>query len=262
MRRYLWIGIIGTLLTSLALITVCKEVPPPFIEMEVKGVSLDPTTQNPVVILSDKEGKKALPIWIGLPEATAIERELKNIPSQRPMTHDLLHSILGRVQVKVKEMKVVELKEHTYYARLLLTLNGETIEIDARPSDAIIIALKSKAPVFVATKIVDEQAIALTKKEGPGEGHGIRVQELTPSLASHFNFKGPKGVLVSEVLAGSPSEASGIKAGDIITRVNTKEIGNPEEFEEAFDAVKEVQSVRVSLFRDGKSEEVGLRLRP
>ncbi len=206
--------------------------------MEVKGVRLDAIGQNPVVILADKDGKKALPIWIGLLEANAIDRELRNITSTRPMTHDLLHSILEQVHAKLKEVKIVDLKDHTYYAKLFLTLNKENIEVDARPSDAIILALKSKAPVYVSAKIIQDQGITLTRKEAFGERYGIRIQELTPSLASHFNFKDQKGVLVSEVIPGSLSESSGIKAGDIITKVNLKEVGSVHEFEEAFDAIQ------------------------
>jgi len=262
MRRYLKIGLAGLLLISLVLISTSKEKSPAFIEMEVKGVRLDAAGQNPVVVLADKDGKKALPIWIGLLEANAIDRELRNIPSARPMTHDLLHSILEQVHAKVKEVKIVELKDHTYYAKLFLTLDKDLIEVDARPSDAIVIALKSKAPVYVSIKIMDDQGIVLARKEDLGERHGIRIQELTPSLASHFNFKGQKGVLVSEVVSGSTSEISGIKAGDIITKINLKEIGSVQDFEEAFDAVGLGSSVRISIFRDDKFQEVNIDLKP
>jgi bifunctional DNase/RNase len=262
MKRYWKIGLAVALLISLVLVAISKETPPPFIEMEVKGVRLDAIGHNPVVILTDKEGKKALPIWIGLLEANAIDKELKNITSPRPMTHDLLHSILTQVQVKVKEVKIVDLKDHTYYATLFLKLNKGVIEIDARPSDAIILALKSKIPIFVAVKILDQQGIALTKKDAFGERYGIRIQELTPALASHFNFQRKKGVLVSEVLPGSASEASGIKAGDIITKINSKEVGSVQEFEEMFDTAKEGDSLRILLFREEKFQEVNLFLKP
>jgi len=261
MRRYLIIGLTGVLLITLVLLSISKETPPTFIEMEVKGVRLDAIGQNPVVILADKEGKKALPIWIGFLEANAIDKELKNITSPRPMTHDLLYSILGQAQVKVKEVKIVDLKNHTYYARLFLTLNKKLIEIDARPSDAIIIALKSKTPIFVLATILEAQGITLAKKN-MGERYGIRIQELTPPLASHFNFKGQKGVLVSEVISGSASEVSGIKAGDIITKVDLKEVGSVQEFEDALDAVKGGNSVQITLFRDDKFQEVNLFLKP
>jgi len=262
MKRYWKIGLAVALFISLVLVAVSKETPPPFIEMEVKGVRLDAIGYNPVVLLADKEGKKALPIWIGLLEANAIDKELKNITSPRPMTHDLLHSILTQVQVKVKEVKIVDLKDRTYYATLFLKLSKGVIEVDARPSDAIILALKSKIPILVSAKVLDEQGIALTKKNAFGERYGIRIQELTSALASHFNFKGKKGVLVAEVLPASVSEASGIKAGDIITKVNSKEVESVQGFEEMLDTVKAGDSLRILLFRDDKFQEVNLFLKP
>jgi hypothetical protein len=262
MKRYWKIGLAVALLISLVLVATSKETPPPFIEMEVKGVRLDAIGHNPVVLLADKDGKKAIPIWVGFLEATAIDKELKNITSPRPMTHDLLHSILAQVQVQVKEVKIVDLKDHTYYATLFLKLNKGVIEVDARPSDAIILALKSKIPILVAAKILDEQGIALTQKSAFGERYGIRIQQLTPALASHFHFKGKKGVLVAEVLPGSVSEASGIKAGDILAKVNSKEVESIQEFEEMLDAVKAGDSLRILLFRDDKFQEVNLILKP
>jgi bifunctional DNase/RNase len=261
MRKYLKIGLPVLLLAGLVLVSISKEEMA-FMEMEVKGVRVDATGQNPVVILTDKDGKKALPIWIGFLEANAIDREIKNVSSTRPMTHDLLHSILGQVRAKVKEVKIVDLKENTYYAKLFLLLNREVIEVDARPSDAIIMALKSRAPVYVSAKIMDDQGITLARKENFGERYGIRIQELTSSLASHFNFKGQKGVLVSEVLSGSASGSSGIKAGDIITKVNLREVGSVQEFEEAFDAMKAGSSVQISFFREDKLQEATFDLKP
>jgi len=262
MKKNIVIGLAVLLIVSLGLVTLGKEKVPPFIEMEVKGVRIDPVSQGPVVILSDKDGKKALPIWIGLLEANAIDKELKQVSSPRPMTHDLLHSILTQAHVKVKEVKIVDLKEQTYFATLFLTLNKGLIEIDARPSDAIILALKSRVPILVSAKVLDQQGLALSRQEGIGERHGIRIQELTPSLASHFNFKGQKGVLVSEVLIGSISEASGIKAGDIITKINLKEVGSLQEFEEIFDALKPGSAIRIVFFRDEKFQEVNLSTKP
>ncbi|MDI6761661.1 MAG: DUF151 domain-containing protein [Thermodesulfobacteriota bacterium] len=262
MKKYIMIGLAVLLIASLGLVTLSKEKIPPFIEMEVKGVRIDPVGQSPVVILADRDGKKALPIWIGLLEANAIDKELKQVSSPRPMTHDLLHSILTQTHMKVKEVKIVDLKEQTYYATLFLILNKGLIEVDARPSDAIILALKSKVPILVSAKILEQQGLALSRQEGIGERHGIRIQELTPSLASHFNFKGQKGVLVSEVLTGSISEASGIKAGDIITKINLKEAGSIQEFEEIFDKAKAGDSLRILLFRDEKFQEVNLFLKP
>jgi bifunctional DNase/RNase len=260
MRRY-WKGaLVVALLISLVFIAVSKEKSPPFVEMEVKGVKLDAVGNSPVVLLADKEGKKALPIWVGLLEANAIDKELRNNTSPRPMTHDLLYSILAEAHVKVKEVRIVDMKNNTYYATLFLTINKGVVGIDARPSDAIVIALKSKTPILVSAKIIEEQGIALAKNSALVERCGIRIQELTPALASHFNFKHSKGVLVAEVLPGSVSESSGIKAGDIITAANSKEVGSVEEFQEVLDAVKAGDSVRVRLFRDDQSKEVNFIL--
>lgn len=256
MRTYWKIGLAVALVISLGLIAISKETSPPFAEMEVKAVKIDAIGQSPVVILVDKEGAKALPIWIGPAEANAIDKELRNLATPRPLTHDLLHSILTQAQVYVKEVKIVDLKNNTYYATLFLKSKKGVIEVDARPSDAIVLALKSKTPIYVSTKILDKQGIILSKEGTLGERYGIRVQELTPALASNFDFKGKKGVLVAEVLPGSVSESSGIKAGDIITKVNSKEVGTIQQFEEMFDSAKPGESLKVLLFRDNKFVEV------
>ena len=260
MRRYWKFGLVAALLVSLAFIAVSKETPSSFVEMEVKGVRMDTMGNSPVVLLADKEEKRALPIWVGLLEANAIDKELRNNTSPRPMTHDLLYSILAQAHVKVKEVKIVDIKNNTYYATLFITIDKRVVGIDARPSDAIVIALKSKTPILVSAKILEEQGIALAKKSALIERFGIRIQELTPALASHFNFKSQKGVLVAEVLPGSASESSGIKAGDIITKANSKEVGSVEELQETLDSVKAGDSVRVGLFRDNQSREVNLTL--
>lgn len=262
MKKYFMVGMGGVLLLSLLWIPFKIETLASFIEMEVKGIRVDAIGQNPVVILADKEGKKALPIWIGLPEASAIERELNQISTPRPMTHDLLYSILRQAQIKIKEVKIVQLKNHTYYATLSLISNKDQLDVDARPSDAIILALKAKVPILISTKILEEQGISLEKRGGFVERYGIRIQELTPDLASHFNFKGEKGVLVSEVLPGSPSETSGVRAGDIIVKVNLKEIASIQEFEETMDALKGESTVKLLIFREDQYKEIKLRLTP
>lgn len=262
MKTYLKIGLSIVLLLSLVFVSTGKETTPPFIEMEVKGMRIDAIGQTPIVILADKEEQRALPIWIGLLEANAINKELNHLSTARPMTHDLLHSILTQTKIKVKEVKIVDVKNNTYYATLSLTLDQNLIEIDARPSDAIVIALKSRAPIFVSTKILEVHGISLMKKTSLSERYGIRIQELTPSLAFHFKFKGKKGVLVSEIIPQSPSEASGIKAGDIITKVNQKEVGSIKEFEEIFDNLKEESPVEIMIFRDEKFQKVNLTLNP
>ena len=125
MRTYLKIGMIISSFICLALSPVVRETSPSFIRMEVRGVNVDLIGQKSVVILVDKEEKKALPMWIGVVEASAVERELKGLPAVRPMTHDLLHSILKRTRVQVKEVEITDLKDNIYYASLFLNSNRE-----------------------------------------------------------------------------------------------------------------------------------------
>ncbi len=261
MKRIALMGLAAALFIACFFASPSKETVLPFVEMEVKGVRADATGQGLVVVLSDKNEERALPIWIGILEAGAIERELKNVTSPRPMTHDLLHSILGEVHAKAKEVRIFDLKDRTYYAKLLLTVDHRVVEIDARPSDAIILALKSKCPILVSTVILSEQGISVSRKSAMGERQGIRIQELTPSLANHFNFT-KKGVLVSEVIPGGVSEESGLKAGDIITKIDANDVGGVQEFEEIFDSIKPGSPIHLTFFRDNKLQEIKLNAKP
>jgi bifunctional DNase/RNase len=126
------------------------------VEMKVKGLTLDPLTNMPIVILKDLEGKKALPIWVGIFEANAIALEMEQVTTPRPMTHDLIKNILEGLQARVNRVVVNDLKDNTFYAVISLTLNGTEILIDSRPSDAIALALRVNAPIFVEKKVIDE----------------------------------------------------------------------------------------------------------
>lgn len=126
------------------------------VEMKVTGLTIDPFTSMPIIILKDLEEKNALPIWIGLIEASAIATELEKIQLSRPMTHDLLRDILAAVEVDVTQVAVTDLADNTFYARIYLRHHGRAIEMDARPSDAIAIALRTKAPIFVEKEVVDK----------------------------------------------------------------------------------------------------------
>jgi bifunctional DNase/RNase len=252
-------GLAVLLLFSIPLASSEKEPRGAFVVMEVKGVILDATTQSPVVLLADGEGKRVLPIWVGLPEGGAIERELKKAPSERPMTHDLLFSILGRVRTEVREVRIFKIEKQTYHASLLLSSPQGPVQVDARPSDAIVLALKARAPIRVSSRVVEEQAIPLSGGAKPVERAGIRVQELTLGLAPYFGFSGRRGVLVSEILADA--ENSGLRPGDIITGINSKETGSPDEFEKAFEGMKRGERIRVSYVREGKPGELAFILK-
>ena len=125
------------------------------IEMTIKGLMVDPITNTPIVILRDKEGQKVLPIWVGIFEANAIALQIENVATPRPMTHDLLRNIIHDLKASVQKIVVCDLQENTFYALIYLGLNGDTVAIDARPSDAIALALRTRAPIFVEDTVID-----------------------------------------------------------------------------------------------------------
>jgi uncharacterized protein len=125
------------------------------IEMTIKGLMVDPITNMPIVILRDKEGERVLSIWVGIFEANAIALQIENITTPRPMTHDLLRNVIHDLRASVQKIVVCDLQENTFYALVYLSLNGETVAIDARPSDAIALALRTRAPIFVEERVID-----------------------------------------------------------------------------------------------------------
>jgi uncharacterized protein len=125
------------------------------IEMSIKGLMVDPITNMPIVILRDKDGQKVLPIWVGIFEANAIALQIENISTPRPMTHDLLRNVIQDLKASVQKVVVCDLQENTFYALIYLSLNGDTLAVDARPSDAIALALRTRAPIFVEDTVID-----------------------------------------------------------------------------------------------------------
>jgi bifunctional DNase/RNase len=125
------------------------------IEMTIKGLMVDPITNMPIVILKDKEGDRVLPIWVGIFEANAIALQIENIATPRPMTHDLLRNIITDLDGHVDRIVVSDLKENTFYAVIHLTVRGERIAIDSRPSDAIALALRTRSPIMVEETVID-----------------------------------------------------------------------------------------------------------
>lgn len=127
-------------------------------EMKIAGITVDPFTNTPIVLLKDLEEKDVLPIWIGLLEASSIATALENIQTPRPMTHDLLKNILDQLGIKVIKIEVNDLKDNTYYALIHLDVNNKRLAIDARPSDALAIALRTGASIFVEETVIQRSA--------------------------------------------------------------------------------------------------------
>jgi hypothetical protein len=124
--------------------------------MTVFGLTIDPFTNSPIMILKDSEGgDKSMPIWIGLLEATAIASELEKVRFSRPMTHDLLKNILDQMGARVSKVEVCDLKNNTFYALIHLLTGEKAMTIDARPSDAIALALRTESPIFVSDDVIE-----------------------------------------------------------------------------------------------------------
>ena len=125
------------------------------IEMTIKTLMFDPVTNLPIIILRDKDGQHMVPIWMGMFEANAIAIQIENVASPRPMTHDLLKNVIEDLNADIKKIVVHDLKGNTFYALLYLEVNGETVAVDARPSDAIALALRASAPIFIDKKVIE-----------------------------------------------------------------------------------------------------------
>ena len=151
------------------------------IEMTIKGLMVDPVTNMPIIILRDEAGDRVLPIWVGIFEANAIALQIENVATPRPMTHDLLRNVIQDLDGTVQKVVVSELKENTFFAVIHLSVRGEAVLIDARPSDAIALALRTKAPIYVEEDVIDNaKALDGTPERTDSE----RLQKWLESLDS------------------------------------------------------------------------------
>jgi bifunctional DNase/RNase len=151
-------------------------------QMKVDKLGIDLLTHDPVVILKDLEGKRYLPILIGPFEATAIALALEGTPVPRPLSHDLMRTMLESLQATLEQIIIHDIKDSTFFAKLVVRRNGESLDIDARPSDGIALALRMQAPIFVSDKIVLEETVADKKAEAEDEQRFRKfIEQLKPS---------------------------------------------------------------------------------
>lgn len=151
--------------------------------MVISGLTVDPATNSPIVILKEIDGDKTLPIWIGLLEATAIASELEGIKFSRPMTHDLLNNIMQMIDIKVIKVEVCDLKNNTYYALIHFKHGEKEMSIDARPSDALALSLRVKVPIFVAENVINSSIQIDLKAEPQDKSEkGKKWQEILEGL--------------------------------------------------------------------------------
>lgn len=145
------------------------------IELNLVGVRVELPTNQPIVLLKERDGERYLPIWIGAVEATAIAFALQGVVTQRPMTHDLMKSILEEVGVAVDMISITELRDGTFYSTIQLNANGSTHEISSRPSDAIALAVRTGVPIYAAEDVVEEASITIRDDEEESEVEKFRA---------------------------------------------------------------------------------------
>jgi hypothetical protein len=150
------------------------------IEVFVESIRVNMANYKRVVMLKEKTGSRFLPIWIGHFEADAIAIPMQNVPVSRPLTHDLLGRVVEQLGAKLTQIVINDLADETFYARLVLDQNGQHLEVDSRPSDAIAIAIRAKVPIYVEDAVLDQAGMVFESEEAEGEASGTTKEDTTP----------------------------------------------------------------------------------
>jgi uncharacterized protein len=236
-------------------------IPPDQVKVEVSNVGYDRDTQAHYVLLEDRGKGRELPIMIGDNEAQAIMLELHGVKPDRPLTHDLLRSIIEQTGNKIDRVLIGELRDEVYYAKIFM--DQGRYAIDSRPSDAIALAMGVNAPIYVSDKLFESApavggAPRTAQEPELAHGWGITVQPLTPELAGYFGVTGGRGVLVAEVDTGA--KKAGVERGDIIVKVGARDIKALDDFSQGVAAVKNGAGVAVlTVNRNGAEQTLTLR---
>jgi len=233
------------------------------VETKIKTVTVDPNSQSPVVILETVTDSKLLPIWIDVPEARAIALELERVAVPRPLTHDLLRNILQKVGATLHRVTITDLKNNTYFAVLSLGFKGQELEIDSRPSDAIALALRMKAPIYASTQVL-AKAKPLPAPSGQKtqaqKTLGVQTQDLTPELATLLEMRDQRGVLIAGVASGSLAMVAGIEPGDVLTKANNQVIRSTKDLEAFLASIKPPAQIKFEAIKKGKPIVVAIDL--
>ncbi len=215
-----------------------------FQEVKVERVVRDPRSAQPVVILSDLKEEKGMLIWIGEAEAQALEAARQKVTHRRPLTHDLLAGTIERLNARVVQVRITELKEDIFYARILLETPSGQVDMDSRPSDAMVLAVKAGCPILVEVSLFESRGIPLEVSHA--KRYGIEVQPLSSDLKAALGYQG-EGVLISSVAPGSRAEQDGLKREDIIVRLADKAVLEADDLEEAIAEAK--GEIQAQVFR-------------
>ena len=224
--------------------------------VDVKGVVIDPESQSPILLLVDPDSEKGLPVWIGLSEARAITLGLQDITPPRPLTHDLTKRMLDLLNASVERVVISDLKDNTYYATLNLRAGRKTWEVDSRPSDAVALALKFEAPLYLSRGLVRKGVLIDLGPAAPEMSveqlYGFVFQELSPEVAHYFGFGKDEGVIVTEVTPSSRAEKAGLQKGDILVRLNRTTVAGKEDVQRALGEPGRSSPIGVEVYRKGK----------
>jgi hypothetical protein len=220
------------------------------VRVNVRQLVVDPSSRQPVVTLSDPDEKRALFIWIGLPEARAIYSELHGIEHPRPLTHDLLENIILKSKGQVERIVITHTRENTYYATIVLQRPDNLIDIDARPSDALVMALKFNAPVYVERDLFEKMSLPLESRTDTEESYGLSLQALTPDLAKYLSYESDRGIMVSGVRKGSRAEIDGLMTGDIIAEIDGRIVADLASFLQTLEDIQ--RPLEAKIYRKGR----------
>jgi len=243
---------------SLALLLIAGCGTPRDVEVELQHVGFDPASRSPVVVLVDTRRRAALPIWIGSAEAQAIALEFEGHKPSRPMTHDLFRDTLQGAGVSLDRVVIENLVEGTYFARMHMRSLRRDFSVDARPSDAIALAVRFERPIFVAAKLM-EAAARMPPELAGGDREvmsaaGLTVQSLTAGLALHFGLDAQRsGVVITDVARAAHDD---LQRGDVITAVDGVAVQTAEEFVRTL-VGSERRRRTLSIWRDDHEREVG-----
>ena len=230
---------------------------PEEVRVQVGRVGFDEETGSNYVLLVDEKESRTLPIMIGENEATAIMLALHGVKPERPLTHDLIGSIIGKTGNSVDRIVIADMRDEVYYATIYM--DGGRYSIDSRPSDAIALAMGMKAPIYVNSKLFESSSTLGLGTGGripdTARALGLTVEQLTPELADAFGDTGVRGVLVSA--ADSSAKKAGIAPGDIVVGMDGRQVAALEDFSRQAASVKS-GSVTLTLNRDGTSRTVTL----
>ena len=182
------------------------------VEVQVAGLTIDPATNMPIVVLRDEDGKWQVPIWIGLVEASAIATQLEKVELSRPMTHDLMKTVLDKTGTTLEKVEITELREDTFFATLHMLVGGKPVVLDSRPSDAIALALRTGARIFVAMSVLE----ATSRPETQAAAAVKRARAARPDA-----LPAPERPKVSELLAANPPA----KWAEILENLSPEDFG-------------------------------------